>query len=133
MEFRHLLDHFFFPAPNGLKPPSPGSPGSFGPPSPGKPPGNAGPLPPPSPGGDETEGHLLGTLDAGMASAENRTALRRGLAQLAESDVRLLIWYYFEDETQSRIAERLGCSQMQVSRLLAQAIQRLRPFLSPNL
>ena len=68
-----------------------------------------------------------------MASAENRTALRRGLATLAESDVRLLNWYYFEDETQSRIAERLGCSQMQVSRLLAQAIQRLRPFLSPNL
>jgi len=87
----------------------------------------------PSPGGDEPGGDLLGGLDGGMARAENRTALRRGLANLAESDLRLLTWYYFEDETQSRIAQRLGCSQMQVSRLLAQAIQRLRPFLSPNL
>jgi RNA polymerase sigma-B factor len=60
-------------------------------------------------------------------------ALRRGLAQLGDDDVRLLSWYYFEEETQSRIAARLGCSQMQVSRLLGLAIQRLRPFLSPNL
>ncbi len=47
--------------------------------------------------------------------------------------MRLLTWYYFQEETQTRIAERLGCSQMQVSRLLAQAVQRLRPYLSPSL
>ena len=78
-------------------------------------------------------GHSFGHVDAGLVGAENRMALRRGLAQLDDDDVRLLSWYYFEEETQSRIAERLGCSQMQVSRLLAHAIQRLRPFLSPNL
>ncbi len=75
----------------------------------------------------------LGHLDARLVGAENRIALRRGLAQLGDDDVRILSWYYFEEETQSRIAERLGCSQMQVSRLLAQAIQRLRPFVSRNL
>ena len=58
--------------------------------------------------------------------AENRTALRQGLASLSEADVRLLTWYYFQDETQTRIAERLGCSQMQVSRLLGQAVRQLR-------
>ena len=78
-------------------------------------------------------GHSLGHLDAGLVGTENRMALRRGLAQLGDDDVRLLSWYYFEEETQSRIAARLGCSQMQVSRLLGLAIQRLRPFLSPNL
>lgn len=78
-------------------------------------------------------GPSLGHLDAGLVGAENRMALRRGLTQLGDDDVRLLSWYYFEEETQSRIAERLGCSQMQVSRLLARAIQRLRPFLSPSL
>ena len=78
-------------------------------------------------------GPSLGHLDAGLVGAEKGMALRRGLAQLGDDHVRLLSWYYFEEETQSRIAERLGCSQMQVSRLLALAIQRLRPFLSPNL
>ena len=75
----------------------------------------------------------IGTTDAGLAGVENRMALRRGLAQLADADVRLLTWYYFEEQTQSQIGERLGVSQMQVSRLLARAVQRLRPFLSPNL
>ena len=87
----------------------------------------------PSPDGDEPGSAALGAVDAGIVGAENRTALRRGLAHLSEEDVRLLTWYYFQEETQSHIAERLGCSQMQVSRLLAQAVQRLRPFLSPNL
>ena len=75
----------------------------------------------------------LGGADARLAGVENRMALRRGLAQLDDADVRLLTWYYFEELTQSEIGRRLGVSQMQVSRLLARAIQRLRPFLSPNL
>jgi RNA polymerase sigma-B factor len=33
---------------------------------------------------------------------------------------------FFESLTQSEIAERIGVSQMQVSRLLAQALARLR-------
>ena len=77
-------------------------------------------------------GRTDGTTDAGLASAENRMALRRGLAQLDDADVRLLTWYYFEEQTQSQIARRLGVSQMQVSRLLARAVQRLRPFLSSS-
>jgi len=75
----------------------------------------------------------LSTVDAGMADVENLMALRRGLAQLDPDDVRLLTWYYFEEQTQAQIGRRLDVSQMQVSRLLARAVQRLRPFLSPNL
>jgi RNA polymerase sigma-B factor len=70
---------------------------------------------------------------AGTAGVENRMALHRGLARLDDADVRLLTWYYFEEQTQSQIAQRLGVSQMQVSRLLARAVQRLRPFLSSSL
>jgi RNA polymerase sigma-B factor len=33
---------------------------------------------------------------------------------------------FFENLTQSQIAERIGCSQMHVSRLLAQALRTLR-------
>ena len=75
----------------------------------------------------------IGSNDAGLTGVENRMALRRGLAQLDDADVRLLTWYYFEEQTQSEIGQRLGVSQMQVSRLLGRAIQRLRPFLSSNL
>ena len=75
----------------------------------------------------------LSAVDGGMAGVENLMALRRGLAQLDPDDVRLLTWYYFEEHTQAEIGRRLGVSQMQVSRLLARTVQRLRPFLSPNL
>jgi RNA polymerase sigma-B factor len=71
--------------------------------------------------------------DLGIEGAENLVALRRGLAQLDVDDLRLLTWYFFEDEGQKEIARRLGVSQMQVSRLLARAVQRLRPYLSPDL
>jgi RNA polymerase sigma-B factor len=75
----------------------------------------------------------LSTNDAGLTGVENMVALRRGLAQLDPDEVRLLTWYYFEEQTQSQIGRRLGVSQVQVSRLLARAVQRLRPFLSSNL
>ena len=56
-----------------------------------------------------------------------------GLADLDPEEVRLLTWYYFEEQTKSQIGRRLGVSQMQVSRLLARAVQRLRPSVSSNL
>jgi len=74
----------------------------------------------------------IGTIDPALVTVENRMGLRRGLAQLPETDLRLLTWYYFEEQTQTQIARRLGVSQMQVSRLLGQAVQRLRPFLSAS-
>jgi RNA polymerase sigma-B factor len=75
----------------------------------------------------------LSTNDAGTTGIENLVALRRGLSQLDPDEVRLLTWYYFEEQTQSQIGRRLGVSQMQVCRLLARAVQRLRPFLSTSL
>jgi RNA polymerase sigma-B factor len=37
---------------------------------------------------------------------------------------------FFEDLTQAEIAERVGISQMHVSRLLARALERLRSVVS---
>lgn len=85
---------------------------------------------------DRTTGDVpsgLASPDARLDGVENLMALRRGMAQLDPDDVRLLSWYYVDELTQTRIGERLGVSQMQVSRLLARAVQRLRPFLSPAL
>jgi RNA polymerase sigma-B factor len=72
---------------------------------------------------------VVGRPDAGFAWIENRTALRQTLTLLSEDDRDLLRLYFLEEHTQTEIAEQLGCSQMQVSRLLARAIRRLRKHL----
>jgi RNA polymerase sigma-B factor len=69
---------------------------------------------------------IIGRADSGFASIENRTALRQSLDLLSEDDRDLLRRYFLEEHTQTEIADQLGCSQMQVSRLLARAIRRLR-------
>lgn len=69
---------------------------------------------------------VVGRADAGFAWIENRTALRQSLVLLSEDDRDLLRLYFLDERTQTEIADQLGCSQMQVSRLLAQAIRRLR-------
>jgi RNA polymerase sigma-B factor len=48
------------------------------------------------------------------------------IAALPERQRTVLTLRFFEDLTQSQIAERIGCSQMHVSRLLAKALGTLR-------
>jgi RNA polymerase sigma-B factor len=72
---------------------------------------------------------VVGRPDAGYAWIENRTALRQTLTLLSKDDRDLLRLYFLEERTQTEIADHLGCSQMQVSRLLARAIRRLRKHL----
>lgn len=69
---------------------------------------------------------VVGRPDAGFSWIENRTALRQVLVLLSEDDRELLRLYFIEELTQTEIAEQLGCSQMQVSRMLARALRRLR-------
>jgi RNA polymerase sigma-B factor len=69
---------------------------------------------------------VVGKPDAGFAWIENRTALRQSLGLLSEDDRDLLKLYFLDELTQAEIAEQIGCSQMQVSRLLARSIRRLR-------
>ncbi|HVX47689.1 MAG TPA: sigma-70 family RNA polymerase sigma factor [Mycobacteriales bacterium] len=58
--------------------------------------------------------------------AENVQALRPLLADLPERDRQMLAMRFGEEMTQSQIAERIGVSQMQVSRLLNQCLGQLR-------
>jgi RNA polymerase sigma-B factor len=69
---------------------------------------------------------VIGQPDRGFLGIENRTALRQSLELMSHEDRDLLRQYFLEERTQSQIAEGLGCSQMQVSRLLRKAIHRLR-------
>lgn len=70
--------------------------------------------------------HVVGRLDRGFVGIDNRTALLQSIDVLSDDDRRLLQMYFMEERTQSQIAEVLGCSQMQVSRLLRRAVRELR-------
>lgn len=48
------------------------------------------------------------------------------MAVLTDRERAILAWRFVEECTQSEIAARLGVSQMQVSRLLARVLSRLR-------
>jgi RNA polymerase sigma-B factor len=52
--------------------------------------------------------------------------IARGIGTLSAADRRLLHLRFDEDLTQSEIAKRIGTSQMQVSRLLRAAIEKIR-------
>jgi RNA polymerase sigma-B factor len=69
---------------------------------------------------------VVGTVDRGFVGIENRTALVQSLDRLSDDDRDLLQMYFVEERTQADIAGALGCSQMQVSRLLRKAVRRLR-------
>lgn len=68
----------------------------------------------------------LGDMDANLDRIENREALRPLLASLPERERTVLVLRFFESMTQTQIAERVGISQMHVSRLLAKSLARLR-------
>ena len=78
---------------------------------------------------DEDAGSLLDTLgdaDLELVRAHDRTALYSVLDTLDERDRTIIRLYYKEELTQAEIGRRLGYSQMHVSRLLRQAVERLR-------
>ncbi len=75
-------------------------------------------------------GDTLGSTDAAFDRVENREALKPLLAQLGERERTILLLRFFENKTQSQIAEQVGLSQMHVSRLLARTLAELRDKLA---
>jgi len=76
-------------------------------------------------------GSLLSNGEDIASDLTDRIALRRALAQLSPRDRQVLAWRFDEDCTQSEIAERLGLSQMQVSRILRRILDSTRELLEP--
>ena len=68
----------------------------------------------------------LGDVDAGLDQIENRESLRPLLEALPERERMVLVLRFFESMTQTQIADRVGISQMHVSRLLSKSLARLR-------
>jgi RNA polymerase sigma-B factor len=80
----------------------------------------------PDPGHGLPADQVVGSIDRGFVGIENRTALLQSLSRLSDDDRDLLQMYFVEEQTQAQIATVLGCSQMQVSRLLRKSVRRLR-------
>ena len=74
----------------------------------------------------DTLADLVGAADRDLESLGDRLVLRQLVAALPERDQLLLSLRFSGEFTQTQIAERLGVSQMQVSRLLRRLISRLR-------
>lgn len=68
---------------------------------------------------------------AELDRTEDRAVLRTGLAVLDDRERRLVELRFVRDLTQAQIGRRLGISQMQVSRLLTAALQKLRTAIDP--
>jgi RNA polymerase sigma-B factor len=75
---------------------------------------------------DEPKGSLLGGEDRGFEDVEQAFDVQRMLAGLPERDAVVVRLRFEQDMVQREIAARVGLSQMQVSRLLTQAINTLR-------
>ncbi|WP_405445457.1 RNA polymerase sigma factor SigF [Streptomyces achromogenes] len=68
----------------------------------------------------------LGETDTSYDIVVDREAAKEGLRRLPERERAILYMRFFEDMTQSRIADRLGISQMHVSRLISRSCARIR-------
>lgn len=68
----------------------------------------------------------LGDVDAGIVRIDDREALRPLLNALSDRERTVLVLRFFGSMTQAQIAQRVGISQMHVSRLLARSLARLR-------
>ncbi|MFI9341788.1 sigma-70 family RNA polymerase sigma factor [Streptomyces sp. NPDC052773] len=79
------------------------------------------------PGADGTSlAAILGAPDHGFQLVVDRESVKEAVGRLPSRERALLYLRFFEDWPQARIAERLGISQMHVSRLLSQTCARLR-------
>ncbi|MEU5755605.1 SigB/SigF/SigG family RNA polymerase sigma factor [Streptomyces sp. NPDC047829] len=68
----------------------------------------------------------LGAADGSYDTVIDRESAKEGLRRLPERERAILYMRFFEDMTQSRIADRLGISQMHVSRLISRSCARVR-------
>jgi RNA polymerase sigma-B factor len=81
-------------------------------------------------GGEDSEespaAEWVGDEDTGYELVEDKLALEGALPHLDERERLVLQLRFVEDLTQSQIAERIGHSQMHVSRILRRTLERIR-------
>ncbi|MDH3035321.1 SigB/SigF/SigG family RNA polymerase sigma factor [Streptomyces sp. TRM75561] len=76
--------------------------------------------------GEAVLADFIGVEEERLALVEDFHALAPLMAELSDRDREILHLRFVEEATQAEIGERLGCSQMHVSRLIKRIITRLR-------
>ncbi|MEH0448560.1 MULTISPECIES: RNA polymerase sigma factor SigF [unclassified Streptomyces] len=76
--------------------------------------------------GEAALADFIGDEDAALGLIEDFHALAPMIAELDERDRKIIHWRFVEELTQAQIGERLGVSQMHVSRLISRLLTRLR-------
>jgi RNA polymerase sigma-B factor len=78
-------------------------------------------------GDDDTAlGDTLGHTDPNLDKVLDVESVRPLIAALPDRERTVVRLRFFDNMTQTQIAERVGCSQMHVSRLLAKALNHIR-------
>ncbi len=81
---------------------------------------------------DGKERELIETLSASDDQEDmlDRLLLRGAIEELPERDKKIIVLRYFRDMTQSEVAEKIGVSQVQVSRIESRIIKEFREKLA---
>lgn len=81
--------------------------------------------------GDDEQGadprsETIGTEDDGYTYVEDSSAVAQALARLSPRERKIVHLRFVAEMTQSEIAEKVGLSQMQISRLLRRSLREMR-------
>ncbi len=81
---------------------------------------------------DGTERELIETLPASFDQDDlvDQLLLRGAIEELPEREKKIIVLRYFRDMTQSEVAQKIGVSQVQVSRIESRIIKEFREKLS---
>jgi len=85
---------------------------------------------PVGPDGAGVLGDLIPDDDKAMTEAEARVMLAPAVRALPDRERQVLYLRFFKQQSQAQIAEEVGVSQMQISRILSRVLERLRGQLS---
>jgi RNA polymerase sigma-B factor len=79
-------------------------------------------------GDSASAGELIGGADPGFEQVEAGATLEQLTSILDDRAREILHLRFSEDLLQSEIAERVGCSQMHVSRIIRSSLERLYAY-----
>jgi RNA polymerase sigma-B factor len=82
-------------------------------------------------GTDRDAARQLGDEDSGFGHVVDATMVRELMESLPDREREIVRLRFYEELSQSEIAERIGISQMHVSRLLRRSFEQMRPSVTP--
>lgn len=73
----------------------------------------------------ESRSERIGNEDPGYGAVENAEEMRIAMSKLGETERLVMRLRFIDEMTQSEIADRIGCSQMHISRMLRKSVDAL--------